>query len=432
MAIKIINPQLLDLVMRNKDYIIYYGDAPLKTPEGNDFIASNPRILQHILIELSLAEKISYDTINAYVIFSLITDYLMKGSDELAESIDEVIKNDSFVKFKTGEKNGTQRINVDSFMEFLDENDQLLNFIFYGVSSIQKSLNLFLIESSKNKINYNSPKEFYKHIKECYLGLSVAQRAIVEILCTTHDSGIILPLLLVLGRINPSEYTNALFAVRMNYLQHKDNRKTFFEIVNPPIKCKLIVPDWKNPLKSFNEIHNKVLKLIEYLSYFSHDEKTVGIQELIDTGEGYNLEFKTSFRWDIRAGKKNPAIEHASLKTIAAFLNSGGGNLLIGVEDDGKIQGIEIDRFDNEDKFLLHLWNMIKSSMGQDVTSNIQTILKKLDEKTVCNVKCLRSPSPVFLKQKGFDEEFYIRIGPSSASLEIREALKYISERFGV
>ena len=38
--------------------------------------------------------------------------------------------------------------------------------------------------------------------------------------------------------------------------------------------------------------------------------------------------------------------------------------------------------------------------------------------------------SPLFLEQKGFDEEFYIRIGPSSAGLEIREALKYISERF--
>jgi len=68
---------------------------------------------------------------------------------------------------------------------------------------------------------------------------------------------------------------------------------------------------------------------------------------------------------------------------------------------------------------------MIKSSMGQEVTPNIQTILKKLNGKTVCSVKCLRSPSPVFLKQKGFDEEFYIRIGPGSANLEIREALKY-------
>ena len=123
-------------------------------------------------------------------------------------------------------------------------------------------------------------------------------------------------------------------------------------------------------------------------------------------------------------------MEHASLKTISAFLNSSGGNLLIGVEDDGTVSGIETDRFDNEDKFLLHFWNMVKASMGQEVTPYIRSILDKIDGKTVCRVTCMRSPAPVFLKQKGFDEEFYIRVGPSSAALEIREALKYIEDRF--
>ena len=34
------------------------------------------------------------------------------------------------------------------------------------------------------------------------------------------------------------------------------------------------------------------------------------------------------------------------------------------------------------------------------------------------------------LNQKQNEEELYIRIGPSSAKLTIREALKYISQRF--
>jgi hypothetical protein len=68
--------------------------------------------------------------------------------------------------------------------------------------------------------------------------------------------------------------------------------------------------------------------------------------------------------------------------------------------------------------------------MGQEVTPYIRTTLEKVDGGTVCHVKCMRSPVPVFLRQKGFGEEFYIRTGPSSASLEIREALNYISERF--
>ena len=130
--------------------------------------------------------------------------------------------------------------------------------------------------------------------------------------------------------------------------------------------------------------------------------------------------------------KKNPAIEHASLKTITAFLNSSGGHLLIGVEDDGRVEGVEIDKFENDDKFLLHFWNLVKASMGQEVTPYVRSTLEKIDGRTVCHVRCMRSTSPVFLRQNGFGEEFFIRTGPSSTSLEIREALQYISERFPV
>ncbi len=142
-------------------------------------------------------------------------------------------------------------------------------------------------------------------------------------------------------------------------------------------------------------------------------------------------EFKSTLRWDIRAGKTNQAIEHAALKTIAAFLNSDGGNLLIGVRDDGSIEGIETDKFVNEDKFLLHLWTLIRTCMGRDVSPYVRTILEKQGDKTVCLVRCRPCNRPVFLRQAGFNEEFFIRVGPSSNALDISEALKYMTDRFG-
>lgn len=45
---------------------------------------------------------------------------------------------------------------------------------------------------------------------------------------------------------------------------------------------------------------------------------------------------------------------HAVLKTIAAVLNTEGGNLLIGVADDGSIIGIERDQLGSDDKFMRH------------------------------------------------------------------------------
>jgi predicted HTH transcriptional regulator len=132
----------------------------------------------------------------------------------------------------------------------------------------------------------------------------------------------------------------------------------------------------------------------------------------------------------LRQAIKNAAIEHASLKTICAFLNSEGGELLIGVRDDGSIEGIETDKFENDDRFLLHLWTLIKTCIGQEVVEWVKTSLQKFGDKTVCRVHCKSAKKPVFLNQKGFEEAFFIRVGPSSSNLEISSALKYIQHHF--
>jgi hypothetical protein len=65
-----------------------------------------------------------------------------------------------------------------------------------------------------------------------------------------------------------------------------------------------------------------------------------------------------------------------------------------------------------------------------DIGQFVDISIENIDNKDVCKIVCSRSTRPVFLNQKGFGEEFYIRLGPSSASLEISEALKYIADRF--
>jgi predicted HTH transcriptional regulator len=56
-----------------------------------------------------------------------------------------------------------------------------------------------------------------------------------------------------------------------------------------------------------------------------------------------------------KTGKDDKGVTHAVLKTIAAFLNTEGGNLLIGVaDDDGSIIGIERDQLGSDDKFMRH------------------------------------------------------------------------------
>ena len=63
----------------------------------------------------------------------------------------------------------------------------------------------------------------------------------------------------------------------------------------------------------------------------------------IAEGESASLEFKSTFRWDLREGHINRSLENVVMKTLAGYMNSQGGTLLIGLSDDGGIVGPEND-----------------------------------------------------------------------------------------
>jgi DNA-binding response OmpR family regulator len=152
------------------------------------------------------------------------------------------------------------------------------------------------------------------------------------------------------------------------------------------------------------------------------------LKSLIDAGENDRFELKSTSRWNLKSNKPDKEIENAWLKTIIAFLNTYGGILLIGVEDDGNVLGLEPDKFPNSDRYLLHVNNLIREHIGMEVTQFIKFGLKQLDGKDILCIHCSSSPEPAFLKNKK-DEDFYIRVGPGSRKLTSRETLIYINNR---
>jgi len=80
---------------------------------------------------------------------------------------------------------------------------------------------------------------------------------------------------------------------------------------------------------------------------------------LIARGESTRQEFKSTLRRNLKTGQDDTKVEDAVLKTVAAFCNTEGGTLLIGVEDNATILGIEADGFANLDRFSLHLSNLL-------------------------------------------------------------------------
>lgn len=152
------------------------------------------------------------------------------------------------------------------------------------------------------------------------------------------------------------------------------------------------------------------------------------IRSMIEGGEHQQLEFKSSLRWNILAGKMGKEIGIAWTKTLVAFLNSDGGTLLVGVSDDGEILGTELDRFQSDDKYLLHVNNTIKDMIGLEYISHIEFGLCPVGDKKVLCIDVRPYPEAVFLKN-GRDEEFYARFGPSSRQLSTREVLSYMQQR---
>jgi hypothetical protein len=158
------------------------------------------------------------------------------------------------------------------------------------------------------------------------------------------------------------------------------------------------------------------------------------IEDLILRGESLGVEYKSSLRWDYRENQVNKALTKVVAKTLAAFMNSQGGTLLIGVADDGDVLGLDKD-FEslgakgNRDGFELTFRNAIGSYLGEDKNPSIELTFSEIDGKTVAVAGCERHGSPVFVED-GDRSEFYVRAGNTSRLLDVKEASEYIKSHW--
>lgn len=164
------------------------------------------------------------------------------------------------------------------------------------------------------------------------------------------------------------------------------------------------------------------------------EEAGTTIEDLIAQGEGDHVEYKSSLRWDYKEDKVTKVPPKQVAKTLAAFLNSGGGTLVIGLRDDGEVLGVEQDLESltskpNLDGFGLAFTQAVGNYLGMDVAALVELTFAEKDGKTLAVASCAPSSQPVFL-QEGNDAEFWVRAGPSSRALNVLETSKYIQQRW--
>lgn len=152
------------------------------------------------------------------------------------------------------------------------------------------------------------------------------------------------------------------------------------------------------------------------------------LQAIVAAGEHEGLEFKSSLRWNLKADRAGKEIELAVMKSLAAFLNTDGGALIVGVDDQGHVTGLAIDQFSNTDKYLQHFSNLFNQHIGMEFSPFVRFALRPLAEGQVLVVACRPSPRAVFVKDKQ-EERFFIRSGASTRQLKTSQVLEYVQER---
>lgn len=154
------------------------------------------------------------------------------------------------------------------------------------------------------------------------------------------------------------------------------------------------------------------------------------IETLIHQGENDRLEFKASMRYDYRKNQINTALEMVIQKTIAGFMNSGGGRLIIGVSDEGEVLGIENDypflKKKDKDGFELKLLQLVTNAIGPEFSHFVQVLFFEIQGKEICVADIEGANAPAYVKENK-DTTFYVRTGNSTKPLTVKQAVNYIN-----
>ena len=163
-------------------------------------------------------------------------------------------------------------------------------------------------------------------------------------------------------------------------------------------------------------------------------------ESILAGGESQTVEFKSTLRWNLRAQTVDSVIEHAIVKTICGFMNAEGGTLFIGVDDDGKVLGLNEDvktlgSKASLDGFELHLRQVLNAALSIPTAGIVTISFERLGDLDIAIVRAAPSGNPVFAKPAKSSgspsSEFWVRVGNATHLLHGADMIHYQSEHWG-
>jgi type I restriction enzyme R subunit len=158
------------------------------------------------------------------------------------------------------------------------------------------------------------------------------------------------------------------------------------------------------------------------------------VVEIIDNDEDFTVEFKSTARWDLREGAPNKLMEDAVVKTVAGFLNTDGGTLLIGVGPDRNVIGLRHDyprvKPPNADGFVNWLTTHLTTAIGHAAVMRTRARIVFYEGHEICRLDVARSSAPVWATTSKESRVFFVRMNNSTRAVPDDELAAYLADRW--
>ena len=429
----------LEILESDNQFLLSYNQNPIKTAQGNHLVKSKSFELIEFIKndfercgEISIRKDFSIDfnmKFCAYAIFSDQKNFIENDKyKEYHKNISNLFLKYDMCFIRTG--NGPpyeleQHARLEPILKKINEivgKETFEKLSKYAWGTYLNSMTEGEETDDASCISDDNFKalKLTSKIEKIYDNFSNDEKgAVYGLYSMLNKESIILPILLISKNISISEYTNAFIGLSNNFVYVYEDAK-----------------DKNESNKRYQETYDlgfgPASIAIEYIKFSNMnkiDDPENEIRKLINTKENDKIEFKQTFNIDIKTLTARKDLEFVCFKTIAGFLNTKGGDLLIGVSDNSEILGIdnEVNNFHkgSTDIFLQFVANKIQNIFGKEIYLLLKWNIVKFQNKNLLRIQCEPSNKEIYI-----NNEFYVRANPRTDKLEGKALVNYIKERF--
>jgi hypothetical protein len=163
---------------------------------------------------------------------------------------------------------------------------------------------------------------------------------------------------------------------------------------------------------------------------YSLDDDSDSVEQLIKEGETEKVEFKVGACLNPKSNNKDSCMTDKIAIAVASFINTEGGKVFIGVDDDGNIVGIEREygianpQKNNKDGYLLFLQDALRSKLKYGLSHlSFKARIYKVRGKEVCRIEVSKAKNNDFAY---FQDKVYIRQGNQSLEINGRQLVEHL------